>query len=129
MERPIVLIDQARKDRALEAVAACRVGGSTPLEVVIRPRKKPKTLDQLALYWALCTEIGAAIGYAKDEMSEVFIAKYVPPITRELPSGETVLIKKTPSKWSKQEASEVIDHVRRFAAEEGIATHHPGDLQ
>ncbi|MBL0142639.1 MAG: recombination protein NinB [Betaproteobacteria bacterium] len=129
MERAIVLLDEARRARAVEAIAACRVGGATPLEVVIRPKRKPKTLDQLALYWVLCTEIGAAIGYAKDEMSEVFVEKYVPPIARVLPSGETVLVKKTPSKWSKAEASQIIDHMLRFAAEEGIETHHPGDLQ
>lgn len=125
--RPIVLIDEARRERAIAALQACRVGGKTPLEVIIRPRREPKTLDQLAIYWALCTEIGAAIGYSKDEMSEVFVEKYVPPVARDLPNGETVLVKKTPSKWSKPEASQVIELVQRFAAQEGIATHHPAD--
>lgn len=118
--RTIVLIDEATRERALQAIRDCSVGGPHPLEVVIQGHKKPKTLDQLGMYFWLCDLIGREVGHTKDEMDAVFVEMFVPAVGVDLPGGHTVVVRKRPSKWDRGEASYVIERVLAFAGQEGI---------
>lgn len=103
MKRSLILRTPAIRDLAVAAIANLPTDQDNPLEVVIRPYRAQRKLEQLGLYWIRLKEISeqAYIGgrrYSDDVLHEHFKREFLPDETSKgvqkwtyLPSGERVL--------------------------------------
>lgn len=80
----LIINNQQVKDRALYLIGVLDI--DDPCEVIIRPHKKNRSVDQNALLWSFYTIIGATLGESKDAVHERSKEKFLVPIyTRDEP--------------------------------------------
>lgn len=75
MNNKIIISSEELRNRAVAVIA------SLPLdkvhEVIIKPHKKDRSLDQNALYWKWLTVIAADLGETKEDVHERYKGKYL----------------------------------------------------
>lgn len=62
MERSFVLRDTSIRDRMVGLLGALRIDPKKPLQIIVRPFKKKRTLEQNARYWKILEEISNQTG-------------------------------------------------------------------
>lgn len=115
----IILVDDARRERAIDAIRRAPVDYS----VVIGP--KTRTLEQNARLWALLRDIANQVDWhgnrlTEDEWKDVFTAalkrqKVVPGI-----DGGFVVIGARTSKMNKREVSDLMELISAFGADHDV---------
>lgn len=122
MKRTFVLRDDAIRCRACAAIMAT----SEPLfEVILRPFRDKRTLEQNALMWVQLGAIADQVDWfgerlSAEEWKDVLTAfvrkqRIVPGI-----DGGMVLLGSRTSKMSKAEFTELLDAINWFIAEKGV---------
>lgn len=80
-----------------------------PMELVLKPHKKKRSLNQNDLFWVWCTEFGDHTGNFKDYMYKFFEEEFCPPVTVEV-KGMTKTVR-CAKKLPKKEFSEFMEKV------------------
>jgi len=86
-------------------------------EVVIRPYKTPRTLDQNALIHKWLTVIATETGNDMEDVKEALKAKFLPPRFVEI-DGETFEVRRSTAKLNVAEMSEFCTRIQAWAASE-----------
>lgn len=85
------------------------------IELTLRKKKENRTLNQNDLLWAINTLIANELGWEKDDLHEFFKEKFSPKKKITVKGVETIIPKGT-SQFTKDEFSEYIERIKRFAA-------------
>ncbi|MDH4319665.1 MAG: recombination protein NinB [Desulfobulbaceae bacterium] len=109
------------------AARAQAIIASLPLdpihEVVIRPHKGKRSLDQNALLWKWNTYIGVELGYDSEEMHEILKAMFLPGVYRTFLENE-----EEDQDWKfvkeHREILDTLDKLRQEGQEEAAAILH-----
>lgn len=116
--RRYTLINEAVRQRAIEAVRAAAIGSV----VMVRDGDaKQRTNPQNNLYWEWIDRIRLHVGdstgqwYSKDQMHEYFKAKFQPTDEVSI-NGESRFVTKSTTKNDVKEMSEYMDKVSSYCA-------------
>ena len=113
----IILLTQQHKDRACAALQGLPL--EPPMEVVIRPYKSRRSLDQNALHWKRLDIVRMHIAdstgqiFSAEEIHDFFKAKFLPVRLVEI-GGEMVKVTRTTTKLTTKEMSEFMDAIDRY---------------
>jgi len=122
----IILRDEALRQRAIDVIRLLKIEPMV-LEVVIRPHKRNRSLDQNALYWKWLQIIGDYLGYTKDEMHVLLRYKFLGHEEREI-AGEKILVLPSTTKLNVGEMWDYLNDIERFALSLGIRLPSMEDL-
>ena len=94
------------------------------IEIIIRKRKKNRTISQNSWYWSCVVGIAAEhFGYEPDEMHEAYKFMFL----RKHAEGKPETVRSTVS-LTTVEFSSYVEKCRQFCAEEGIVIPDPGEI-
>jgi len=85
------------------------------IELTLGKKKENRTLNQNDLMWAINTLIANELGWEKEDLHEFFKEKFSPKKKITVKGVETIIPKGT-SQFTKEEFSEYIERIKRFAA-------------
>jgi len=85
------------------------------IELTLGKKKENRTLNQNDLMWAINTLVANELGWEKDDLHEFFKEKFSPKKKITVKGVETIIPKGT-SHFTKEEFSEYIERIKRFAA-------------
>jgi hypothetical protein len=85
------------------------------IELTLGKKKENRTLNQNDLMWAINTLIANELGWEKEDLHEFFKEKFSPKKKITVKGIETIIPKGT-SQFTKEEFSEYIERIKRFAA-------------
>lgn len=119
MSPAIIFRHEDAKQAAIRRIQAIKPDQERPLAIWIGPYKKIRSLEQNALYWKLIGRIAEATGHDRDTLHIYFKRKAFGVEVVEL-AGEMVEVVPSSAKSSRGDFSELIEHVQRFIAENGI---------
>lgn len=110
------------------------------IEVIVRPKRKRRSLDQNNYYWGCIVpaiqsafrEYSPEVGWSAEMVHEVLKARFLPLIrTQErtviLETGEVVDVPLTTTKLTTTEFSTYKELIQQWAAEMGILIADPGE--
>lgn len=89
-----------------------------PLRLVVGP-KPSRSREQLAYLHLAIRQLAEHTGTSESELKEFFKAEYGPPAIVTI-AGRAATVKKSVGDYTSQEASDMIEHVTRVAAECGM---------
>lgn len=90
-----------------------------PLEVVIRPHKSKRTLDQNAYYWKLIKDIADFIGDDKESVSLEMKARFLEPSKLvQLPDGSKAAIYPSTADMTVKELAQFCEMIESWAIRE-----------
>lgn len=115
MATTIILRSETQRQFALSTIQKLNV--DKLWEVVIRPYRKPRTLDQNALIHSWFTLIARETGNDMDDVKEALKAKFLPPRFVEI-DGETIETRRSTAKLDTKEMSEFCNRLQAWAAAE-----------
>lgn len=120
MKISLVIINEQVKSRAIDAVRS--LSFDDPHEVVIRPKKSRRSLDQNALHWKRLDVVRMHIAdstgqiFSAEELHEFFKAKFLDVRLVEV-GGESIPCRRTTTKLNTKEMSEFMDAIDRYCIE------------
>jgi len=134
----LVISSETIRTRARWIISELPIDGT--VEVVVRPHKKNRSLEQNALFWSWMTIIGNELGNDKDEMAHIYKGMFLVPIfTRDdpgfaemfahvnsLPDHQHKVLKREVIKLTSttqcnvKQFSELLDDIAHHAASLGI---------
>ncbi len=85
------------------------------VELTLGKKKDNRTLDQNALLWAINTLIANELGWEKEDLHAYLKERFAPKRKITVKGTETIIPKGT-SQFTKEEFSEYIERIKRFAA-------------
>lgn len=129
----IIVRNRDLRDRALQLVADIRPDPERPMEVIVRPHREKRTLEQLSyLFGVVYEHIRYHLAesgltdeiYSAEDIHEYLARKFMP--TKAVQVGRDAVTRR----WSaadapKKELSEHIEHCIRWAAEMGCEVPPP----
>lgn len=71
MNQPYIIRSREIRDRCAQRVEMIPVNPEKPMEVVIRPYKSKRSIDQNSCSWAIYTAIGSDLGYTPQEIHDL----------------------------------------------------------
>lgn len=110
---------------ALNFIRAININPDELVEVVVKPYKRNRSLEQNDTYWMIITDIGNELGYTKNDMHEFFMREYLPPRSIEV-NGKVIEAYST-RELKVGEMKDYLDRIIQWAAEHGIQHRHPED--
>ena len=123
MTNYILRTEEAKNNCMLKLVTSS-VEEIPPIEVVFRPYRPKRSLQQNALLHKWFDEIAKVTGeYSADDIKTLMKAKFSP---RKLVCGE--MIPTATSKLKSPQMAEFMDQVAAFAATYGVALTQPNDV-
>ena len=85
------------------------------VELTLGKKKDSRTLDQNSYLWAINTLVANELGWEKDDLHEYLKTRFAPKRKITVKGTETIIPKGT-SQFTKEEFSEYIERIKRFAA-------------
>ena len=115
------LINETVRANAARFVAALPLpeGKKPPFVLLVQREVKTRSLPQNAKMHVCWAELAKALGWQEDAMKEHFKATHGPRLSLEL-NGKPVRVPKRSRDYTEQEASDMIEHIQREAAECGV---------
>ena len=114
-----------QKTRAINYIANLIIEEKIEYEVIVKPYKKSKTLEQLGYYFAVVVPtVSAWQGLVKDDADLFLREKCAKPRYLEI-LGETFVIKASIAKMKVDEMSQYIDDCINFLGSHGEAVPPP----
>lgn len=110
---------------AINFIRAININPDELVEVVVKPYKRNRSLEQNDTYWMIITDIGNELGYTKNDMHEFFMREYLPPRSVEV-NGKVIEAYST-RELKVGEMKDYLDRIIQWAAEHGIQHRHPED--
>jgi len=110
---------------ALNFIRAININPDELVEVVVKPYKRNRSLEQNDTYWMILTDIGNELGYTKNDMHEFFMREYLPP--RSIEVNGKVMEAYSTRELKVGEMKDYLDRIVQWAAEHGIQHRHPDD--
>jgi hypothetical protein len=96
----------------------------SPMEVVVKPFRSRRSLDQNAKMHVMIRDLAAHLGYTQSELKDYLKHEYGP--TKTLQIGETQkVIPLSTSEYNRAEAGEIIEILYMLGAECGYAFEEP----
>ena len=111
---------QIRNVKAFEQWLKCLKGD---VQIIVKKKRKDRTLNQNAYYWVCMTIIGDALGYHPEEMHATFKAMFL--VDR---SGRMPVVRST-TRLNTVEFSEYFERIASQVAELGIVLPDPEDYK
>ena len=111
----IILRGKAQRAFAVERINA--LNPSKIWEIVIRPYRKPRTLDQNALIHSWFALIASETGNDPEDVKEALKAKFLPARFVDI-DGEMIEVRRSTAKLNVQEMSEFCNRMQAWAASE-----------
>ncbi len=97
------------------------------IELIIRRKKKHRSIQQNRLWWLYMTMLGEFLGYSKDEMHEICKFKFNKKEVVDETTGEVFEYVQSTSKLSTVEFMERIEALYKWGAETfGVTLPSPG---
>jgi len=119
-----ILRSEAVRSNCITKIAGLSVEDMPPLEIVIRPYRQKRSLQQNALLHKWFDEISKVTGeYTADDIKTLMKAKFSP---RKLVCGE--MIPTATSNLNSAQMAEFMEQVAAFAATYGVALTQPNDV-
>ena len=104
---------------ALSAVSQAPVSDETPIEVIVRPYKSKRSLEQNALWHTMVGELAQKMGYTPIEMKGIL--KYALGYYHEIQGKQRkIMIFDETSKMSVEQLTTLIDQTYQWASEKGV---------
>jgi hypothetical protein len=132
--RRLILRNATIRDRAAEIVAGLPVSEEKPLEVLVRPYQKRRSLAQNSLYWkwvdAIRLHIIDSTGkrFSKDEVHEWLAAEFLPTRVVEI-AGKAKATRTSTARLSTKEMVGYLEAIEHWAgADLQCYLEHPADL-
>ena len=119
-----ILRNKSVRDNCINAIYGLDVDAMPPQEIVIRPYRQKRSLQQNALLHKWFDEIAKVTGeYSADDIKTLMKAKFSPT---KLVCGE--MIPTATSKLNSAQMAEFMDQVSGFAATYGVALTQPNEV-
>jgi hypothetical protein len=119
-----ILRNKSVRDNCINAIYGLDVDAMPPQEIVIRPYRQKRSLQQNALLHKWFDEIAKVTGeYTADDIKTLMKAKFSPT---KLVCGE--MIPTATSKLNSAQMAEFMDQVSGFAATYGVALTQPNEV-
>jgi len=119
-----ILRNKSVRDNCINAIYGLDVDAMPPQEIVIRPYRQKRSLQQNALLHKWFDEIAKTTGeYSADDIKTLMKAKFSPT---KLVCGE--MIPTATSKLNSAQMAEFMDQVSGFAATYGVALTQPNEV-
>ena len=110
--------------KALQAVACIPVNAEKPIEVLIRPYKKKRSLEANAYYHVVIKDIAKHIGYSPEETKA--ITKFALGFCHTIQGREdTLVIYDETSKFSIEEMGDIVTQTVQWGIEKGVEYSQP----
>jgi len=93
---------------------------SLPLEVVIKPYKRNRSVEQNDYYWTVLTHISGETGYTKDDLHDMLRYKLLGMQKKEV-AGVVIEYLPSTTKLKVGEMADYITQIEAWAAPMGIA--------
>ena len=93
---------------------------SLPLEVVIKPYKRNRTVEQNDYYWTVLTHISQETGYTKDDLHDMMRYKFLGMQKKEV-AGVVIEYLPSTTKLKVGDMADYITQIDQWSAERGIA--------
>jgi len=93
---------------------------SLPLEVVIKPYKRNRTVEQNDYYWTVLTHISQETGYTKDDLHDMMRYKFLGMQKKEV-AGVVIEYLPSTTKLKVGDMADYITQIDAWSAERGIA--------
>lgn len=90
-----------------------------PWEVILRPYRRLRTLNQNRRYWKLLQIASESTGNEAEDLHEFFKLKYLEPVTVSI-GGQAKIVATSTTRLNTQEFSEYVNRVESFLVGEGI---------
>lgn len=125
MSQNLVIRDPSMQARAIALIT--RLDLEKPWEMILRPHKRSRSLEQNALYWKWLGIIAKDTGHDSEEIHEFCKQKFLEPIFVEI-NGEVHEARRTTTKLKVDEMSSYMNRVYAWATSElGILLPLPED--
>jgi len=96
----------------------------TPAQVTIGPKRARRSLEQNALLHALIGQLATWLGYGPGELKDVLKELYGPKRLAHL-GDRKAMVPLSTAYYTKQQMSDMIEHIYRLAAEYGCTLEEP----
>ncbi|MDX8401732.1 MAG: recombination protein NinB [Mariprofundaceae bacterium] len=118
MKRRFVIRNREIAERAAEFVRGLPVQ-ERPLEVVVRPYRSKRTLEQNAYYWRLIADIAHFIGDDKESVALEMKARFLEPVkVVDLPDGSKAAVYPSSADMTVGELAEFCEKIEAWAVHE-----------
>ena len=117
-DRLFVLRSDDIRQRAIEFVSSLPIT-DRPFEIVIRPHKTKRSLDQNSYYWVRIAEITMHVGQGSEEVHEYMKDEFLLPIVVDMLTHSKTVSGST-TKLSPAEMAEYTTKVEAWAVNNGI---------
>lgn len=128
MNQRFVLSHDTARQRAIAAVQNAPEG----MEVIVKPHKSTRSLQQNSLYWKWLDLIRLHIAdstgnfFSAEELAEWFKAKFLPARVVDL-NGEAIPCRRTTTKLNTAEMADYLNMIDRYCVESlGLYLPQPG---
>jgi hypothetical protein len=115
----IIIRGEQQRTHAINRLTALKLDPDAPMEVVIKPYKRSRSLEQNDLYWRWLSLMGDDLGYTKDEMHEEMMRQHLTPLSINTPAGIVEVY--STKKLKVKEMSEYLNKINITAGQMGIA--------
>lgn len=114
-KQTFILRDETIRANLMAAIAKLKL--AEPLEVLIRPYRKSRSLEQNSLLWAWYAVIAQETGHDAEEIHEFCKHKFLPPVFVDM-GGEVIETRRTTTKLKVGEMAEFMNAVHAWATTE-----------
>ena len=119
MTQPLVISCEASRQRAVAHIGGLSLDGKQ-WEVKVARKRKRRTLNQNALYWAWITKVQEAVsdytGYEKDEIANHCKQEFLPSKVVAIDGARSEY--RTTTNLSTKEMADYMDRIHRWASME-----------
>lgn len=99
-----------------------------PLEVIVKPFRAKRSLDQNAKMHVMIRELADHIGYSQTELKDYLKSEYGPTKTIQIGDKQRVIPMST-AEYNRAEAAEIIEILYMLGAECGYAFQEPANAE
>jgi hypothetical protein len=128
MNQRFVLAHETARQRAIAAVQNAPEG----MEVIVKPHKSTRSIQQNSLYWKWLDIIRLHIAdstgrfFSAEELAEWFKAKFLPARVVEI-DGESISCRRTTTKMNTAEMADYLNMIDRYCVDSlGLYLPQPG---
>lgn len=122
---PLAIFNEPSRGRAMALIAALDL--SKAWEVIVRPKKAKRSLDQNSLYWMWLGIIANDTGNTANDVHEWCKCEFLPPVFVAI-NGKQQECRRSTTELNTADMTAYLDRVSAWSAMElGIALPHPDD--
>ncbi len=115
----VILTSEVQVKRAVTAICKELQEGGRPVLVTISKYVPPRSLNQLAVLHSAIRQLAKEVGHTPSELKEWLKLEHGPTESVEV-GGRAHVLPVSMGRYSRQQASDMLDNVQRIAADLGV---------